>query len=67
MVDQVYSVFCFGSYDWSWSRAILDRRKGWETKGYEASEDEMLKGYCMRTVGGKNYLEEDEVAIFYLR
>ena len=32
MVDQVYSVFCFGSENISWSTAILDRMNGWETK-----------------------------------
>ena len=32
MVEQVYSVFCFGSESWSWRRAIMDRIKGWETK-----------------------------------
>ena len=32
MVEQVYSVFSFGSERWSWTGAILDRIEGWETK-----------------------------------
>ena len=37
IVDHVYSVFCFGSENWSWSLTTLDRIKGWETKGDEFS------------------------------
>ena len=36
MVDQVNSSFCFGSENWSWRKAILDRFEGLEPKGCEA-------------------------------
>ena len=32
IVAYVYSVFCFGSVNWSWSRASPNRIEGWETK-----------------------------------
>ena len=32
VVEEVYSMFCFGSESWSWSRATLDRMKGCWTK-----------------------------------
>ena len=32
MVEHVYSVFCFGSENWSWSQKTVDRSTGWETK-----------------------------------
>ena len=32
VVDQVHSVICFGSENWSWSTEIMDRREGWEPK-----------------------------------
>ena len=60
MLEHVYSVFCFGSESWSWSRAILDRMKGWETKAMrpffrlKRKEDETLAGYCTRTVRAAN-------------
>ena len=47
--------FCFGSENGSWSQAILDRIKGWETKvtrrsfRFKKKEDEALKGYCQKT------------------
>ena len=44
MVEQGYSVFCFGSENWSWSGAILDKIKGWETKAMHASVQIQMKG-----------------------
>ena len=29
---RVYSVFCSGCENWSWSQARMDRIRGWETK-----------------------------------
>ena len=54
MMEHVYSVFCFGSENWSWSRATLDRIDGWGDKGDEAGisikteDDETWANYCTR-------------------
>ena len=32
MVGQVYSVFCFGSENYCWSQAVMDRIEGWENE-----------------------------------
>ena len=45
----------FGSEHWSWSRAISDTIKFWETQAmrrlfrFKRKEDETLKEYCVRT------------------
>ena len=55
MVNQVYSVFCFGSEHCSWWRAILDRSEGSKTKAvrrlfrFKRKEDELLKEDRMRS------------------
>ena len=53
MVEHLYSVFCFGGENWSWT---LDRIKAWETKAMkhlvrfkEEEEDEVWAAYCTRT------------------
>ena len=37
MVEDLYSIFSFGSEDWSWTQKTLDRIKGWETKAIKSS------------------------------
>ena len=55
MVEQVCSVFCFGSENGCWSQAVVDRIKGRETKVVRTllrmrkMEDETMQGYCVRT------------------
>ena len=54
MVEQVHSVFCFGTVNWSWSQAILDTVEGFETKASRRSfifkkSDVTLAGFCTRT------------------
>ena len=61
MVEHVSSVFCFGSENWSWSRATLERIVGWETKGDETciSIQKMKKQRCGQTIAQKNEEEEE--------
>ena len=53
IVEQVYSVFCFGSENWSWRGAILDRMKGREATRrlfrFMRKDDETVTGFCSRT------------------
>ena len=48
MVEHVQSVFCFGSGTWSWSRATLDRIKGWGIMAmrrvFRSTEKKMRRG-----------------------
>ena len=67
-MKQVYSVFCCGSENWSWSQAILDRVEGWDTEAmrrlfrFRKVVDEIVTGYCERTAA-RTHLHQDEVAI----
>ena len=45
MVDQVYSVFCFGSDNLSCSRGTLDKLKGWDTNYVTPIQKQELKIY----------------------
>ena len=55
MVQHVFCIFCFGSENWSWSHATLDRIRRWETKAMsrlfasKKEEDETRANYCTRT------------------
>ena len=55
MVEHVYSVFCFGSENWSLSHATLDRMKSRETKAmyrllrFNREKDETWTDSCTRT------------------
>ena len=53
-MEHFHSVFSFGSENWSWSRATLDRMKGWETNAMRRlfrfkKKDEMWANLCTRT------------------
>ena len=47
----------FGSEGWSWSRAILDRRKGWETKVMRRPLRFRRRILYEDSEGGRNYLD----------
>ena len=55
IADRVYGVLCFVSESWCWSRAVLDRIRGWETNvmwrllRFKRKDEEPWKGHCMRT------------------
>ena len=62
MVNQVYSVFCFGSEHCSWWTAILDRSEGLKIKAvrrlfrFERMEDDLLKEDCMRSARAARFI-----------
>ena len=60
MVDRVCSVFGSGNEKSSWSRPILERTKGWETKGHDAFVQIQRTAMAARII-----LEEDELAVFF--
>ena len=55
MVEHVFCAFCFGSENWSWSHATLDRTKRWATKSisrpfrFRIEEDKTWSDYYTRT------------------
>ena len=57
----------FEGENWSWSSAVLDRVRGWETKVCCSDSNEGRKKHGKvlyeDSDGGKNYLEEDRASI----
>ena len=74
IVGQVYSVVCFGSENYSWSQAVTDRKKGWETKILRrlSLQDEKDGGRdgaspVYEDDDGKIHLENDEASLSELK
>ena len=66
----VSGVFCFGSEIWCWSRAILDRIKGWETKAmrrvilFTKEEDDTWADYLLhKNSKGRKEVDRDDTAV----